>query len=57
MLTGSAGGPVSREAISVAEVSLHSPVQRVSWNSIQDYLVATPMRLPTEAEWEWVNDW
>lgn len=41
----------------MAEVSLHSPVQRVSWNSIQDYLVATPMRLPTEAEWEWVNDW
>jgi formylglycine-generating enzyme required for sulfatase activity len=28
------------------------PVERVSWNTIQGYLAATGMRLPTEAEWE-----
>ncbi len=29
------------------------PVERVSWNTVQGYLVATGMRLPTEAEWEY----
>jgi len=28
------------------------PVEQVSWNTIQNYLSATGMRLPTEAEWE-----
>jgi formylglycine-generating enzyme required for sulfatase activity len=28
------------------------PVERVSWNTIQGYLSATGMRLPSEAEWE-----
>jgi len=28
------------------------PVDRVSWYSIQGFLAATSMRLPTEAEWE-----
>jgi formylglycine-generating enzyme required for sulfatase activity len=29
------------------------PVELVSWNSVQGYLNATDMRLPTEAEWEY----
>jgi formylglycine-generating enzyme required for sulfatase activity len=29
------------------------PVERVSWNTIQGYLSATGMRLPSEAEWEY----
>jgi formylglycine-generating enzyme required for sulfatase activity len=29
------------------------PVERVSWNTIQGFLVQTGMRLPTEAEWEY----
>ena len=29
------------------------PVERVSWNAIQDFNIATGLRLPTEAEWEY----
>jgi formylglycine-generating enzyme required for sulfatase activity len=29
------------------------PVERVSWNMIQDFNAATGLRLPTEAEWEY----
>jgi formylglycine-generating enzyme required for sulfatase activity len=29
------------------------PVERVSWNTIQGFLGATDMRLPSEAEWEY----
>ena len=32
--------------------SAYRPVERVSWDSVQGYLSATGMRLPTEAEWE-----
>ena len=33
--------------------SASRPVEQVSWNTIQGYLSATGMRLPTEAEWEY----
>ena len=33
--------------------SASRPVEQVSWTSIQGYLTATGMRLPTEAEWEY----
>ena len=33
--------------------SANRPVERVSWTTIQGYLSATGMRLPTEAEWEY----
>ena len=29
------------------------PVERVSWNMVQDFNAATGLRLPTEAEWEY----
>jgi formylglycine-generating enzyme required for sulfatase activity len=32
--------------------SASRPVEQVSWTTIQNYLGATGMRLPTEAEWE-----
>ncbi len=33
--------------------SASRPVEQVSWNTIQGYLSAIGMRLPTEAEWEY----
>jgi formylglycine-generating enzyme required for sulfatase activity len=33
--------------------SASRPVEQVSWNTIQGYLSATSMRLPSEAEWEY----
>lgn len=33
------------------DAALH-PVERVSWNLIQQFLASTGLRLPTEAEWE-----
>ena len=33
--------------------SASRPVEQVSWDTIQGYLTATGMRLPTEAEWEY----
>jgi len=33
--------------------SAEGPVDNVSWNTIQGYLSATGLRLPTEAEWEY----
>ena len=33
--------------------SASRPVEQVSWNTIQGYLSATSLRLPTEAEWEY----
>ena len=33
--------------------SANRPVEQVSWNTIQSFLNATGMRLPSEAEWEY----
>jgi formylglycine-generating enzyme required for sulfatase activity len=33
--------------------SANRPVEQVSWNNVQNFLTATAMRLPTEAEWEY----
>jgi formylglycine-generating enzyme required for sulfatase activity len=33
--------------------SASRPVEQVSWNTVQGFLAATAMRLPTEAEWEY----
>jgi len=33
--------------------SANRPVEQVSWNTIQGFLSATGMRLPSEAEWEY----
>jgi formylglycine-generating enzyme required for sulfatase activity len=33
--------------------SANRPVEQVSWNTVQSFLSATSMRLPTEAEWEY----
>ncbi len=33
--------------------SASRPVEQVTWDTIQDYLSATGMRLPSEAEWEY----
>lgn len=33
--------------------SPNRPVENVSWNTIQGFLLATGLRLPTEAEWEY----
>jgi formylglycine-generating enzyme required for sulfatase activity len=38
--------------VPAAEVP-NRPVETVSWNTIQGFLSATGMRLPTEAEWEY----
>jgi formylglycine-generating enzyme required for sulfatase activity len=38
--------------VPLAEVP-NRPVERVSWNTLQGFLSATGMRLPTEAEWEY----
>jgi formylglycine-generating enzyme required for sulfatase activity/V8-like Glu-specific endopeptidase len=37
--------------VSAAQVS-RRPVEQVSWSTVQGYLSATGLRLPTEAEWE-----
>jgi formylglycine-generating enzyme required for sulfatase activity len=36
-----------------AEQVPNRPVETVSWNTIQGFLSATELRLPTEAEWEY----
>jgi len=36
-----------------AEQVPNRPVEKVSWNMIQDFEAATGLRLPTEAEWEY----
>ena len=33
--------------------SANRPVEQVNWNTVQSFLSATSMRLPTEAEWEY----
>ena len=40
------------DEVPAAEV-LRRPVEQVNWSSVQSYLSATAMRLPTEAEWEY----
>jgi formylglycine-generating enzyme required for sulfatase activity len=40
------------EQVPAAQVP-NRPVEQVSWNTIQNFLTATGMRLPTEAEWEY----
>ena len=32
--------------------SVNRPVEQVTWNAAQDYMLITGMRLPSEAEWE-----
>lgn len=34
--------------------SVNRPVERVTWTAVQGFLAQTTMRLPTEAEWEYV---
>jgi formylglycine-generating enzyme required for sulfatase activity len=36
-----------------ATADTNRPVEQVSWNTIQGFLTATGLRLPTEAEWEY----
>jgi formylglycine-generating enzyme required for sulfatase activity len=36
-----------------ATADTNRPVERVSWNTVQSFLTATGLRLPTEAEWEY----
>ncbi len=36
-----------------ATADTNRPVEQVSWSTIQEFLAATGMRLPTEAEWEY----
>jgi formylglycine-generating enzyme required for sulfatase activity len=36
-----------------AEQVPNRPVETISWNTVQGFLTATGMRLPTEAEWEY----
>ncbi len=40
------------EQVPAAQV-VNRPVEQVSWDNIQDFLAATDMRLPSEAEWEY----
>jgi formylglycine-generating enzyme required for sulfatase activity len=40
------------EQVPAAQVP-NRPVEQVSWNTIQGFLSATGLRLPTEAEWEY----
>jgi formylglycine-generating enzyme required for sulfatase activity len=41
----------SSESVTQAEVFAR-PVERISWNSVQEFADATGLRLPSEAEWE-----
>jgi formylglycine-generating enzyme required for sulfatase activity len=41
----------SSESVTQAEVFAR-PVERISWNSVQEFANATGLRLPSEAEWE-----